>query len=122
MPVKVSHTIDLGPDLPNEIMDIARKQGEDPERVCADIQELRDMIFGKEKKRFYLTLRYSWIVCNVLFLIERGVCVPPRNDDEFLIRFLRARFFKLEHAYNLVGNQFIYVTNDAVIYSNFNKC
>lgn len=48
MPVKVSHTIDLGPDLPNEIMDIARKQGEDPERVCADIQELRDMIFGKK--------------------------------------------------------------------------
>lgn len=47
MPVKVSHTIDLGPDLPNEVMDIAREQGENPDRVCADIQELRDMIFGK---------------------------------------------------------------------------
>lgn len=46
MPVKVSHTIDLGPDLPNEVMDIARKQGEDPDRVCADIQELRELIFG----------------------------------------------------------------------------
>lgn len=48
MPVKVSHNLDLGPDLPNEVMDIARKQGENPERVCADIQELRDMIFGKK--------------------------------------------------------------------------
>lgn len=50
MPVKVSHNIELGPDLPNEVMDVARKQGENPERVCADIQELRDMIFGTEKK------------------------------------------------------------------------
>lgn len=47
MPVKVSHTIELGPQLSNEVMDIARKQGEDPDRVCSDIQELRDMIFGK---------------------------------------------------------------------------
>lgn len=47
MPVKVSHTIDLGPELSNEVMDIAKSQGEDPDRVCADIQELRDMIFGK---------------------------------------------------------------------------
>lgn len=36
------------------------------------------------------------------FCAERGVCVPPRTDDDFLIRFLRARYFKLEHAYNLV--------------------
>lgn len=46
--VKVSHNIDLGPELPNEIMDIARKQGENPDKVCSDIQELRDMIFGKD--------------------------------------------------------------------------
>lgn len=36
----------MGPELPDEIIDIARKQGEDPDRVCADIQELRDMIYG----------------------------------------------------------------------------
>lgn len=28
--------------------------------------------------------------------------MPSRTDDEFLIRFLRSRFFKLEHVYNLV--------------------
>lgn len=47
MPVKVSHNIDLGPELPNEVLDIARENGEDPERVCEYIQELRDMIYGK---------------------------------------------------------------------------
>lgn len=47
MPVKVSHTIDFGPELSNEVMNIARSQGEDPDHVCADIQELRDMIFGE---------------------------------------------------------------------------
>lgn len=46
MPAKVSFNIDLGPDLSNEVMDIARKQGEDPERISSDIQELRNMIFG----------------------------------------------------------------------------
>lgn len=47
MPAKVSFDIDLGPDLSNEIMDVARKQGEDPDRIRANIQELRDMILGK---------------------------------------------------------------------------
>lgn len=45
--VKISHNLDLDPELPNEIMDIARKQGENPEKMCADIQELRDMIYGE---------------------------------------------------------------------------
>lgn len=59
MPVKVSYNIDLSPDLPNEVMDIARKQGEDPDRVCADIQELRDMIFGRYLKLFKLFINQS---------------------------------------------------------------
>lgn len=45
--VKISHNLDLGPELPNEIMDVARKQGENPDTVCADIQELREMIYGE---------------------------------------------------------------------------
>lgn len=47
MPVKVSYNIDLGPELPNDVQDIAREQGEDPDRVCALIQELREMLYGK---------------------------------------------------------------------------
>lgn len=46
MPAKVSFNIDLGPDLSNEVMDVAMRQGEDPERVKSDIEELRNMIFG----------------------------------------------------------------------------
>lgn len=34
---------------------------------------------------------------------ERGLCTPLRTDDEFLIRFLRSRFWKVENAYKLVS-------------------
>lgn len=47
MPVKISHNIELSPELPNEVRDIAREHGEDPERVCEYVQELRDLIYGK---------------------------------------------------------------------------
>lgn len=127
MPVKVSHTIDLGPKLPNEVVDIARKQGEEPDRVCADIQELREMIFGKHCLSFFLYFRYNLCIFylnksllsnSIVFAsAERGICVPPRTDDEFLIRFLRARFFKLEAAYNLVG--VIYIHIKSLINKNF---
>lgn len=45
--VQISHNLDLGPELPEEVAEVARKQGEDPDRVCSDIQELRDMIYGE---------------------------------------------------------------------------
>lgn len=64
MPAKVSFNIDLGPDLSNEVMDIARKQGEDPERLSSDIQELRDMIFGKSLKK---QTQWYWLKWEVLF-------------------------------------------------------
>lgn len=44
--VEVSHNLDLGPDLPNDIRDIALRQGETPDRVCSAITELRNMIYG----------------------------------------------------------------------------
>lgn len=43
----VSYNLDLGPDLPADIVCIARRQGEDPDKVCAYVQELKDMIYGK---------------------------------------------------------------------------
>lgn len=116
MPVKVSYNIELGPDLSNDVMNIARKQGEDPDRIVNDIQELRDMIFGN-----IIFVRFAFVMFLPLLTIyyciaytERGVCIPPRTDDEFLIRFLRARYFKLEHAYNLVWLIFaqLYLNNN----------
>lgn len=44
---EISFHLDLGPELPNDYMEIARQQGEIPGTVCSHIQELRDMIFGK---------------------------------------------------------------------------
>lgn len=67
MPVKVSHTIDLGPELPNDVLDIAREQGEDPDRVCALIQELRDMIYGK----WYWNGTDSWIFLLIVIIIKK---------------------------------------------------
>ncbi len=44
--VKISHSIDLGP-LPEELIPIARRQGEDPNMICNYLEELRNLIFGK---------------------------------------------------------------------------
>lgn len=44
--VKISHSIDLGP-LPDELVVIARRQGEDPNMICSHMEELRNLIFGK---------------------------------------------------------------------------
>ena len=43
--VKVSHDLEL--ELPKDVMELARKQGENADVVCSLIQELKDMIYGK---------------------------------------------------------------------------
>lgn len=43
------------------------------------------------------------VICGLSISIsERGEFEPERTDDEFLIKFLRSRFFKLENTYTLV--------------------
>jgi hypothetical protein len=74
--VIVSHTLEL--DFPEDLRENALKHGEDPDKVCEIMQEFKDMIY------------------------ERGECNPHRMDDEFLVKFLRARFWKIENAYKLV--------------------
>lgn len=97
--VKISHSIDMGP-LPDELLPIASRQGEDPNMVCNCIEELRNLIFGKNllswKNRFFFNQT------KTLMITERGDFQPHRTDNEFLIKFLRARFFKVENAYKLV--------------------
>lgn len=78
--VEISHDIDLGPEISDELNEIAIKQGENPDLKCAIIEEFRDMIF------------------------ERGNCTPHRTDNEFLIKFLRGRFWKVEASYKLLCN------------------
>lgn len=44
----VSYNLDLGPDLPVDVISIARRHGEDPDKVCAYVEELKDMIYGND--------------------------------------------------------------------------
>lgn len=75
--VEVSHTLEL--DFPKDIEELSIKQGEDPSKTCELMEEFKNMIY------------------------EKGDCNPHRMDDEFLIKFLRARFWKVENAYRLVS-------------------
>lgn len=75
--VEVSHTLEL--DFPADIKEKALAHGEDPEKTCELMQEFKDMIY------------------------ETGECNPHRMDDDFLIKFLRARYWKVENAYKLVS-------------------
>lgn len=43
--VEVSHNLEL--EFPREIEEAARRQGEDPDKTCELIQELRDMVYGR---------------------------------------------------------------------------
>ncbi|KAF7409766.1 hypothetical protein HZH68_004147 [Vespula germanica] len=68
---------------PPEVMEYARREvGETDEVKCQTLQELRDLIY------------------------ERGECIPHRMDDDFLIRFLRARHFDVNRAHRLVVNYY----------------
>lgn len=49
-PSTISYSLNLDPELPEDVQIIARRQGEDPDRICADLQEFRDMIYGKKKQ------------------------------------------------------------------------
>lgn len=82
--VEVSHTLEL--DFPEDIEAIAMEYGEDPDKKCELMQEFKDMIY------------------------EKGECNPHRMDDEFLIKFLRARFWKVLNAYKLVSSQNIFAS------------
>lgn len=47
MLVKVTHKLDLGPELPEEYKQQALKLGENPDLVPAYLDEFRNMIFGE---------------------------------------------------------------------------
>lgn len=97
--VEISHSLNLGP-LPEELVPVARRQGEDPNMVCNYLEELRNIIFGN--KKLVLIQCFDGFDLRIL---ERGDCEEPhRTDNEFLIKFLRARFFNVENAYKLVHN------------------
>lgn len=56
--IVISHQVELGPELSNEVMDAARRQGEDPDTFHLKIQELRDMIYGELSRGFFFSRIY----------------------------------------------------------------
>ena len=58
--VEISYSLDLDPKLPKELETIAKRQGEDPEKVCSLLQELKDLVYGKFncKRQTYINLIY----------------------------------------------------------------
>ncbi|XP_061707563.1 alpha-tocopherol transfer protein-like [Cydia pomonella] len=70
-------------DVSAEVQEYAREHcGEDPDTRLKAISELRDIVY------------------------ERGECTPHRIDDEFLIKFLRARKFIPQRAHRLMVNYY----------------
>nr|XP_019554552.2 alpha-tocopherol transfer protein-like isoform X1 [Aedes albopictus] len=95
-PEGVKHMLEMDKDLPPKIAEVAAKQGEDPEKTCLKIQQLRDMIY------------------------ELGGCEPHRMDDDYLLRFLRARFWKVENSYKLMCRYYEFRENNTDLYENVN--
>ncbi|XP_028127989.1 alpha-tocopherol transfer protein isoform X1 [Diabrotica virgifera virgifera] len=69
---------------------------EDPDTRDLLISELKDMIY------------------------ERGECTPTRTDDEFLLRFLRARHFILKKAHRLYVNYHNFIQEAPEYFKNVN--
>ncbi|XP_025161259.1 alpha-tocopherol transfer protein isoform X3 [Harpegnathos saltator] len=87
-------SLDLS-EPPPEVMEYARREvGETDEVKCQTLQEFRDMIY------------------------EKGECLPHRMEDDFLLRFLRARNFNLRAAHRLIVNYYNFKENHPEIHQN----
>ncbi|CAG4997994.1 unnamed protein product [Parnassius apollo] len=89
-----SFDLELG-EPTTELLEHARLNcGEDPNTRLQAIYELKDMIY------------------------ERGECDPHRMDDEFLIRFLRARNFIPQRAHRLMVNYYKFRKENSELFEN----
>ncbi|CAG9784215.1 unnamed protein product [Diatraea saccharalis] len=95
MPIPVySVELELG-EPPPQLLEYAHKHcGEEPGTRLQAVSELRDLIY------------------------ERGECTPHRMDDEFLIRFLRARNFIPQRAHRLMVNYYQFKEENSELFEN----
>lgn len=85
---EIKAELDLGPP-PQELLDWAKENiNEDPDTRCQIINEFKDYIYSE------------------------GECEPHRTDDAFLLRFLRARSFKIENAHKLLVRYYDFKENN----------
>ncbi|TMW39904.1 hypothetical protein DOY81_015016, partial [Sarcophaga bullata] len=74
----IEYTLNLDPELPEDIKKVAIENGECELLKSQTINEFRN------------------------YILEHDRCQPHRTDDEYLIKFLRARFWKIEPSYKLL--------------------
>lgn len=92
----VVYHLDLG-EPPQELLEWASENiGETEGDKSMKLYELREMIF------------------------EKGDVVAHRTDDAFLLRFLRARSFNVNHAYKLLVNYYRFKEANPEFYDNIN--
>lgn len=90
----VKFEMNLGPPT-KELEEYAREHlNEDPDTKLQVLAEFRDLIF------------------------ERGECSPHRLDDDFLLRFLRARHFVVRHAHRLLVNYYDFKERNPEFYKD----
>ncbi|XP_026670420.1 alpha-tocopherol transfer protein-like isoform X1 [Ceratina calcarata] len=88
--------LDLSEPSP-EVMEYARRElGETEDVKCKSLEELRDMIY------------------------EKGECLPHRMDDDFLIRFLRNKYFNVNKAHQLIVNYYNFKEEHPEIHQDVN--
>uniref|UniRef100_W8AJK9 Alpha-tocopherol transfer protein n=1 Tax=Ceratitis capitata TaxID=7213 RepID=W8AJK9_CERCA len=78
----IKHDLDLEPELPEEFKYIAEGQGECENKKLQLIDDFRN------------------------FILEHDGCTPHRTDDEYLQKFLRARFWNIKDSYDLMVNYY----------------
>ncbi|XP_013115257.2 alpha-tocopherol transfer protein [Stomoxys calcitrans] len=76
------YELNMDPELPDDIKKVAIEQGECEETRIQTIEEFRN------------------------YILEHDKCQPHRTDDEFLIRYLRARFWNIPQSYKLLCNYY----------------
>lgn len=74
----IEYNLNLNDELPEDIKKVAIENGECELTKTQIIAEFRN------------------------YILEHDRCQPHRTDDEYLIKFLRARYWKIEPSYKLV--------------------
>ncbi|XP_055920647.1 clavesin-1-like [Eupeodes corollae] len=86
--------LNLSPALPVDIKDVACEQGENEDIKCELVEQLRNLIF------------------------EKGDFEAHRTDDEYLIKFLRARYWNIEQTYKLLYNYYSFRKDNKILHDN----
>lgn len=94
MTTEILHQLNLNSELPADIKELAVRHGENDDIKCELVEQLRNLIF------------------------ESGEFIAHRTDDDYLTKFLRARHWNVEYAYNLLRNYYSFRDANITLYQD----